>query len=101
MNWLGTGSSKDFDVTVAEIYKQFNEDISVNEGAPNDDWSKNVTTANNVIKNSLKEKEGIMIDLEHLEKKLEALQKKLASAKDSKDEAKAEINRLSTKLQMC
>ena len=93
MNWLGTGSSKDFDVTVAEIYKQFNEDIAVNEGAPNDDWSKNVTAANNVIKNSLKEKEGIMIDLEHLEKKLEALQKKLASTKDSKDEAKAEINR--------
>ena len=34
-----------------------------------------------------------MIDLEHLEKKLEALQKKLAANKESKDEAKVEINK--------
>ncbi len=93
MNWLGTGSSKDFDVTVTEIYKQFNEDIAVNDGAPGDDWSKNVVAANNVVKNSLKEKEGIIVDLEHLEKKLEAFQKKLASSKDNKDEAKAETNK--------
>lgn len=93
MNWLGTGSSKDFDVTVAEIYKQFNEDLSVNEGAPNEDWSKNLPAANNVIKNSLGEKEGILADIEHLNKRLESFQKKLQESKDNKDEAKAETNK--------
>ena len=93
MNWLGTGSSKDFDVTVEEAYKQFNADRAVTDGAPQGDWAKNAVVANKRMEQTIPDKVKIGDDLERLNEKLTKFQTKLNTEKNSSDEASAEANK--------
>lgn len=93
MNWLGTGSSKDFDVTVEEAYKQFNADRAVTEGAPQGDWAANVVVANKRLEQTIPDKVKIGDDLDRLNEKLTKFQTKLDAEKNSKDDTSAEANK--------